>query len=165
MMNSSRAQAYLGLPEWARRITSQVEVNFHESLSGTWRPDGTEDDVPMTLELDSAAASAQSLIDTGEMHVTGTLSLQGLALGAEVQGDRHVDWDTGRIDLRLRFTGGDRQPYLLVGGWTPRPVAGLEAEPFRFRLETGDGTPVGHAVLVAEPEDSSGPLEEHPGPP
>jgi hypothetical protein len=152
MMSSSRAQAYLGLPDWARRITSQVEVNFHESLAGSWRADGTEDDAPMQLELDSAAPSAQTLIDTGEMRASGTLTLLGLALDAEVQGDRHVDWDSGRIDLRLRFTGTDRRPYLLVGGWTPRPVAGLESEPFRFRLEAGDGTPVGHAVLVAEPE-------------
>jgi hypothetical protein len=145
MMTSSRAEAYLGLPEWARRITRQVEISFHESLAGTWRPDGTEDDGEMLLELDSVAPSAQSLLDTGEMRAVGTLSLRGLALRTDVQGERHVDWDSGRIDFRLRFTGDDGQPYLLVGGWTPRP----EAEPFRFRLESGDGAPAGHAVLTA----------------
>jgi hypothetical protein len=147
MMTSSRAEAYLGLPEWARRITSQVEVAFHESLSGTWRPDGTEADAEMRLELDSAALSAQVLLDTGEMRAVGTLLLLGLANRAQVQGERHVDWDSGRIDLRLRFTGDDGQPYLLVGGCSAHPLP--EREPFRFRLESGDGTPAGHAVGVA----------------
>ena len=145
MMASSRADAYLALPEWARRITRQVEVSFHESLRGTWRPDGTEADAHMALELDSAAPSAQTLLDTGEMRASGMLSLHGLAEHAELQGERHVDWDSGRIDLRLRFTGDDGKPYLLVGGWTPHPLP--EAEPFRFRLEAGDGTPAGHAVV------------------
>ena len=144
MMTSSRAEAYLGLPEWARRITREVEVSFHESLFGTWRPDGTESDAEMTLELDSAAPSAQALLDTGEMRAVGTLRMHGLAVMAEIQGERHVDWDSGRIDFRLRFTGDDGQPYLLVGGWTPRPVS----EPFRFRLQSGDGTPAGHAVAT-----------------
>jgi hypothetical protein len=144
MMTSSRAEAYLGLPEWARRITQQVEVSFHESLAGSWRPDGTDSDAEMTLELDSAAPSAQALLDTGEMRAVGTVSLSGLAQLADIQGERHVDWDSGRIDFRLRFTGDDGQPYLLVGGWTPRPVP----EPFRFRLESGDGTPAGHAVVT-----------------
>ena len=145
MMTSSRAEAYLGLPEWARRITSQVEVCFHESLVGSWRLDGTELDAPMALELDSAAPSAQTLLDTGQMRATGSLSLEGIALRVEVQGERHVNWDSGRIEFRLRFTGDDGHPYLLVGGWTPRPVP----EPFRFRLESGDGTPAGHAVVTA----------------
>ena len=145
MMSSSRAEAYLGLPEWARRITSQVEVSFHESLSGSWRPDGTEADAPVALELDCAAPNAQTLLDTGEMRAVGTLRLGGLAAQAEIQGQRHVDWDSGRIDLRLRFTADNGQPYLLVGGWAPRPDS--EEEPFRFRLEFGDGTPAGHAVL------------------
>jgi hypothetical protein len=145
MMTSSRAEAYLGLPEWARRITRHVEVSFHESLHGTWRADGTEADAVMLLEVDSVAPSAQTLLDTGQMRAAGTLSLEGLALRAEVQGQRHVNWDSGRIEFRLRFTGDDGQPYLLVGGWTPLPVP----EPFRFRLESGDGTPAGHAVVTA----------------
>ncbi len=145
MMTSSRAEAYLGLPEWARRITSQVEVCFHESLTGSWRPDGSELDAPVVLELDSAASSAQTLLDTGVMRSAGTLSLAGLAVRAAVQGERHVDWDSGRIDLRLRFAADDGRPYLLVGGWSPHPDA--DREPFRFRLENGDGTPAGHAVL------------------
>ena len=144
-MSSSRAEAYLGLPEWARRITSQIEVSFHESLAGTWRPDGTEADAEMSLELDCAALSAQALLDTGEMRAVGTLLLRGLAQRAPVQGERHVDWDSGRLDLRLRFTGDDGQPYLLVGGCSPHPLP----EPFRFRLESGDGTPAGHAVGMA----------------
>jgi len=147
MMTSSRAEAYLGLPEWARQITRQVEVSFHESLSGTWRPEGTESDAKMTLELDNAAPSAQTLLDTGDMRAEGTLSLVGLVLSASVQGERHVDWDNGRIDLRLRFHGDDGRPYFLVGGWTPHALP--DREPFRFRLESGDGTPAGHAVLSA----------------
>jgi len=144
MMTSSRAEAYLGLPEWARRITRQVEVSFHESLRGSWRPDGTEADAPMVLELDSTAPSAQMLLDTGQMRCLGTLVLGGLVARADVQGERHVDWDSGRIDLRLRFSGDAGQPYLLVGGWAPDPLAG--GEPFRFRVESGDGTAAGHAV-------------------
>jgi hypothetical protein len=144
MMTSSRAEAYLGLPEWARRITRQVEVSFHESLAGTWRPDGTETEAELLLELDSVAPSAQTLLDTGDMRAVGSLCMHGLALLATIQGERHVDWETGRIDFQLRFTGDDGQPYLLVGGWTPRPVP----EPFRFRLEAGDGTPAGHAVVT-----------------
>ncbi len=144
MMTSSRAEAYLGLPEWARRITRHVEVSFHESLLGTWRPDGTEADAPMVLELDSTAPSAQALLDTGQMRSGGTLVLGGLVAQGEVQGERHVDWDSGRIGLRLRFTGDDGQPYLLVGGWAPDPLAG--GEPFRFRLEAADGAVAGHAV-------------------
>jgi hypothetical protein len=147
MMNSSRAEAYLGLPEWARRITRQVEVAFHESLRGSWRPDGTEADAQMTLELDSAASSAQSLLDTGDMKSVGKAFLQGLALSADVHGERHVDWDSGRIDLQLRFTGDDGKPYLLVGGCSAHPFP--EHEPFRFRLESGDGTPAGHAIVGA----------------
>ncbi len=145
-MGSSRAAAYLGLPHWARRITSQIEVCFHESLQGSWRPDGTEADALVTLELDSAASSAQTLLDTGEMRSVGTLCLGGLAARVEVQGPRHVDWDSGRIELRLRFTADDGQPYLLVGGWAPHPMR--DGEPFRFRLESGDGTPAGHVVLA-----------------
>ena len=149
-MTTSRAEAYLGLPEWARRITSQVEVCFHESLHGSWRPDGTQADAPVSLELDSSASSAQALLDTGEMRSAGTLRLGGLALQAQVQGLRHVDWEGGRISMRLRFTADDGQPYLLVGGWTPHPLP--DGEPFRFRLESGDGTPAGHAVLsVVQP--------------
>jgi|SRR5450631_24754 hypothetical protein len=145
MMTSSRAEAYLGLPDWARRITQQVEVSFHESLAGSWRPDGTETEAQMLLEVDSVAPSAQTLLDTGAMRAAGTLSMHGLALLAAIQGERHVDWETGRIDFQLRFTGDDGQPYLLVGGWMPRPMP----EPFRFRVESGDGTPAGHAVLTA----------------
>jgi hypothetical protein len=147
MMTSSRAEAFFGLPDWARRITSQVEVAFHESLSGTWRPDGTVDDARVTLELDSSAPSAQNLLDTGEMRAAGMISLEGLAASVEVHGERHVEWDSGRIGLRLRFTADDGRPYLLVGGWAPGPTSGGEREPFSFRLETGDGTPVGHAVI------------------
>ncbi len=147
MMTSSRAEAYLGLPEWARRITRQVEVSFHESLHGSWRPDGTEADAPMELELDSTAPSAQALLDSGEMRSIGTLLLGGLVARADVQGERHVDWDSGRITLRLRFSGGDGHPYLLVGGWAPDPLA--DGEPFRFRVEAGDGTAAGHAVAHA----------------
>jgi hypothetical protein len=147
MMTSSRAEAFLGLPDWARRITSQVEVSFHESLSGTWRPEGTEEDAGARLELDSTAPSAQQLLDTGEMRASGVVSLEGLAASVEVHGERQVEWDSGRIGLRLRFTADDGRPYLLVGGWAPGPMAGGEREPFRFRLESGDGTPVGHAVV------------------
>ena len=146
-MTSSRAEAFLGLPEWARRITRQVEVAFHESLHGSWRAEGTEADVPVTLELDSAAPNAQTLLDTGEMRTVGTLSLHGVARAVSVHGERHVDWDSGRIDLRLRFSADDGRPYCLVGGWTPHPSQ--DQEPFRFRLEFGDGTPAGHAVLTA----------------
>jgi len=146
-MSSSRAEAYLGLPQWARRITSQVEISFRESLEGSWRPDGTEADAPMALELESTASSALTLLDTGEMRSAGTLRMVGLAVQAPVQGQRHVDWESGRIDLQLRFTADDGKPYLLVGGWGPHPVADLE--PFRLRLEFGDGSAAGHAVLRA----------------
>lgn len=152
MMSSSRAEAFLGLPDWARRITAQVEVSFHESLAGTWQPEGGANGARLTLELTSAAPSAQTLLDSGDMRATGTVQVQGLARAAEVVGDRHVHWDSGRIDLRLRFTGDDGRPYLLVGGWSPARFPGAEREPFRLRLETGDGEPAGDAVLfTAEP--------------
>jgi hypothetical protein len=147
MMTSSRAEAYLGLPEWARQITRQVEVSFHESLRGTFRLDGTETDAAVTLELDSVAPSAHTLLDTGDMRTEGVLHLPGVGQAAAVQGERHVDWDSGRIDLRLRFQGDDGKPYLLLGGWAPHAYP--DREPFRFRLESGSGMPIGHAVLSA----------------
>jgi hypothetical protein len=152
MMSSSRAEAFLGLPDWARRITAQVEVSFHESLSGTWQPEGGGYDARVTLELTSAAPSAQTLLDSGDMRASGTVQVQGLVRTAEVVGERHVSWDSGRIELRLRFTGDDGRPYRLVGGWSPARFPGGEREPFRLRLETGDGETAGDAVLfTAEP--------------
>jgi len=156
MMSSSRAEAFLGLPDWARRITAQVEISFHESLSGTWQPEGGGGGAPVTLELTSAAQSAQTLLDSGDMRASGTLQLQGLVRTAEVVGERHVFWDSGRIDLRLRFTADDGRPYRLVGGWSPARFPGAEREPFRLRLETGDGEAAGDAVLyAAEPPTAS----------
>jgi len=147
MMSSSRAEAFLGLPEWARRITAQVGVSFHESLAGTWRRESDGRDATVALELTSTAASAQTLLDSGQMRASGTVVVEGLARSAEVIGDRRVHWKSGRIDLRLRFTADDGRPHLLLGGWAPARFPGEDREPFRLRLETVDGDTAGEAVL------------------
>ena len=46
-MTSSRAEALMLLPDWARRLSAKGAVDFTETLQGTWRRDGEELDRPI----------------------------------------------------------------------------------------------------------------------
>jgi len=136
-MTSSRAEALMLLPDWARRLSAKGAVDFAETLQGTWRRDGEELDRPISLVLRHTAASAQRLLESGAMETEGEVSLDGLTF--PVHGSRRVSWRTGRVDIdltseALRFIGGLHN--LLWKG-----------EPHRFRIETVAGAPVGDAIL------------------
>ncbi len=136
-MTSSRAEALMLLPDWARRLSAKGAVDFTETLQGTWRRDGEELDRPIQLVLRHTATSARRLLESGAMETEGEVSLDGLTY--PVRGTRRVSWRTGRVDIDLvsdafHFIGGLHN--LLWRG-----------EPHRFRIETPTGTPVGDAIL------------------
>jgi len=145
-MTSSRAEALMLLPDWARRLSAKGAVDFTETLEGIWRRDGEELDRPIRLVLRHRAASARRLLESGAMESEGEVSLDGAT--SRVQGSRRVSWRTGRVDIDLvsdefHFIGGLHN--LLWKG-----------EPHRFRIETPSGAPVGDAILrpraVTQPE-------------
>jgi len=137
VMTSSRAEALMLLPDWARRLSAKGAVDFTETLEGTWRLDGEELDRPIQFVLRHQAASARRLLESGVMESEGEVSLDGSTF--RVHGSRRVSWRTGRVDIDLvsdehRFIGGLHN--LLWKG-----------EPHRFRIETLSGAPVGDAIL------------------
>jgi hypothetical protein len=136
-MTSSRAEALMLLPDWARRLSAKGAVDFAETLHGTWRRDGEELDRPITLELRHRAASARRLLESGAMETLGAVDLDGVT--AVVHGTRRVSWRTGRVDIELTS-----DTHHLVGGLHNLLWKG---EPHRFRIERLDGTPVGDAIL------------------
>src|SRR5215468_215131 len=86
VMTSSRAEALLLLPDWARRLSAKGAVDFTETLEGTWRRDGEELDRPIQLVLRHRAASARRLLESGAMETSGEVCLDGLTYS--VQGTR-----------------------------------------------------------------------------
>src|SRR5215467_14187037 len=42
VMTSSRAEALMLLPDWARRLSAKGAVDFTETLEGIWRRDGED---------------------------------------------------------------------------------------------------------------------------
>jgi hypothetical protein len=141
---SSRSEALLLLPEWARRLSAHGGVEFNETLHGTWRKDGEETDRPIRLVLRHHAASAQRLLESGAMQSHGEVTLDG-AMGS-VRGTRRVSWRTGRVDMEL-VTDGLR----FIGGLHNLMWRG---EPYRFRIETSAGAPVGDAILRIAPDET-----------
>ena len=74
-MQSSRAEALMLLPEWARRLSARGGVEVRETLLGTWRRDGEEADRPIQLVLRHRAPSAQALLESGAMATEGEVVL------------------------------------------------------------------------------------------
>jgi hypothetical protein len=148
-MTSSRAEALMLLPDWARRLSAKGAVDFTETLQGTWRRDGEELDRPIELVLRHSASSARRLLESGVMETEGKVSLDGLTLA--VRGSRRVSWRTGRVDIDLHADG-----FRFIGGLHNLLWKG---EPHRFRIETSSGAPVGDAILrlrrAAEAEASA----------
>ena len=145
-MTSSRAEALMLLPDWARRLSAKGAVDFTETLQGTWRRDGEELDRPIQLMLRHSATSARRLLESGAMETEGEVSLDGLTY--LVRGTRRVSWRTGRVDIDLVADG-----FRFIGGLHNLLWRG---EPHRFRIETSAGAPVGDAILrpgrAVEPE-------------
>src|SRR4029078_10535643 len=98
-MTSSRAEALMLLPDWARRLSAKGAVDFTETLQGTWRRDGEELDRPIELVLRHTAAIARRLLEPWAMETEGVVSLDGLPF--PVRGSRRVSWRTGRVDIDL----------------------------------------------------------------
>jgi hypothetical protein len=140
-MQSSPAEALMLLPEWARRLSARGGVEVRETLRGTWRRDGEEADRPIQLMLRHCAPSAQALLESGAMASEGEVTLDTVPL--RVTGTRLVCWQTGRVEMELRS-----DEFLLVGGLHNMLWRG---EPYRFRLETLKGAPVGDAILRLAP--------------
>ncbi len=136
-MTSSRAEALMLLPDWARRLSAKGAVDFTETLQGTWRRDGEALDRPIELVLRHTAASARRLLESGAMETEGEVSLDGLT--SPVRGTRRVSWRTGRVDIDLASEG-----FRFIGGLHNLLWRG---EPHRFRIETRAGAPVGDAIL------------------
>ena len=136
-MTSSRAEALMLLPDWARRLSAKGAVDFAETLQGTWRRDGEELDRPIQLVLRHTAASARRLLESGAMETEGEVSLDGLTF--PVRGTRRVSWRTGRVDIDLLS-----DDFHFIGGLHNLLWKG---EPHRFRIETPTGAPVGDAIL------------------
>jgi len=140
-MTSSRAEALMLLPDWARRLSAKGTVDFTENLQGTWRRDGEEMDRPIELILRHRAASARRLLESGGMETSGEVCLDGLSYA--VQGTRRVSWRSGRVDIDLVSDG-----FRFIGGLHNLLWKG---EPYRFRIETVEGAPVGDAILRLRP--------------
>jgi hypothetical protein len=136
-MTSSRAEALMLLPDWARRLSAKGAVDFTETLQGTWRRDGEELDRPIQLVLRHTASSARRLLESGAMETEGEVSLDGLTF--PVHGARRVSWRTGRVDIDLQS-----DEFHFIGGLHNLLWRG---EPHRFRIETPAGAPVGDAIL------------------
>jgi hypothetical protein len=136
-MTSSRAEALMLLPDWARRLSAKGAVDFTEALQGTWRRDGEEQDRPIQLVLRHTASSARRLLESGAMETEGEVSLDGLTF--PVRGTRRVSWRTGRVDIDLQS-----EEFHFIGGLHNLLWKG---EPHRFRIETPTGAPVGDAIL------------------
>lgn len=136
-MTSSRAEALMLLPDWARRLSAKGAVDFTETLQGSWRHDGEEVDRPIHLVLRHQASSARRLLESGAMETVGEVSLDGVA--SPVRGTRRVSWRTGRVDIDLVSDG-----FRFIGGLHNLLWRG---EPHRFRIETLAGAPVGDAIL------------------
>lgn len=147
MMTSSRAEALMLLPEWARRLSAKGAVDFTETLRGTWRRDGDPLDRPIQLVLHHRAASAQELLESGAMETVGEVSLGGP--GSQVRGTRQVTWQTGRVEVELVSDG-----FRFIGGLHNLLWKG---EPHRLRIETLGGAPVGDAILRPTPTAQPGP--------
>jgi hypothetical protein len=141
---SSRSEALLLLPEWARRLSARGGVEFDETLHGTWRKDGEETDRLIRLVLRHRAASAQRLLDSGAMQTEGEVTLDETV--ASVRGTRRVSWRTGRVDMELVADG-----LRFIGGLHNLMWRG---EPYRFRIETSAGMPVGDAILRIAPDET-----------
>jgi hypothetical protein len=140
---SSRAEALLLLPEWARRLSARGAVEFRETLVGTWRRDGEETDRLIRFALCHRAPSAQRLLESGSMESEGEVTLDQTQTA--VQGTRRVAWRTGRVDMELVADG-----LRFIGGLHNLMWRG---EPYRFRIETSSGAPVGDAILRIAPEE------------
>ena len=140
-MQSSRAEALMLLPEWARRLSARGGVEVRETLLGTWRRDGEGTDRPIRLTLCHRAPSAQALLESGAMATEGEILLDTVTL--RVTGTRMVCWQTGRVEMELRS-----DEFQLIGGLHNMLWRG---EPYRFRLETLKGAPVGDAILRLAP--------------
>jgi hypothetical protein len=136
-MTSSRAEALMLLPDWARRLSAKGAVDFTETLQGTGRRDGEELDRPIRLVLRHTASSARRLLESGAMETEGEVSLDGLTF--PVHGSRRVSWRTGRVDIDLQS-----DDFHFIGGLHNLLWRG---EPHRFRIETPTGAPVGDAIL------------------
>ena len=136
-MTSSRAEALMLLPDWARRLSAKGAVDFTEALQGTWRRDGEELDRPIELVLKHTATSARRLLESGAMETEGQVSLDGQTFAG--RGTRRVSWRTGRVDIDLQSDG-----FRFIGGLHNLLWKG---EPHRFRIETPGGAPVGDAIL------------------
>jgi hypothetical protein len=136
-MTSSRAEALMLLPDWARRLSAKGAVDFTETLQGTFRRDGEEVDRPIQLILRHRATSARRLLESGVMETEGEVSLDGLT--CPVRGTRRVSWRTGRVDIDLMADG-----FRFIGGLHNLLWKG---EPHRFRIETPGGAPIGDAIL------------------
>src|SRR5262245_28023667 len=125
-MTTSRAEALMLLPDWARRLSATGAVDFTETLHGTGRRDGEELDRPIELLLRHRAASARRLLESGVMETEGEVSLDGETF--PVRGTRRVSWRTGRVDIDLVS-----DTLHLIGGLHNLLWKG---EPHRFRIET-----------------------------
>lgn len=154
MMTSSRAEALMLLPDWARRLSAKGAVDFTETLQGTWRRDGEELDRSIYLLLRHQAASARRLLESGAMETVGEVSLDGVTY--PVHGTRRVSWRTGRVDIDLVSEG-----FHFIGGLHNLLWRG---EPHRFRIETLAGAPVGDAILRPKAATTQPELPAAPAP-
>jgi hypothetical protein len=153
-MTSSRAEALMLLPDWARRLSAKGAVDFTETLQGTWRRDGEELDRSIYLLLRHQAASARRLLESGAMETVGEVSLDGVTY--PVHGTRRVSWRTGRVDIDLVSEG-----FHFIGGLHNLLWRG---EPHRFRIETLAGAPVGDAILRPKAATTQPELPAAPAP-
>src|SRR5262249_3007036 len=140
-MQSSRAEALMLLPEWARRLSARGGVEVRETLLGTWRRAGEETARPIRRPLCPGAHGAQALLESGAMATEGEILLDTVTL--RVTGTRMVCWQTGRVEMELRS-----DEFQMIGGLHNMLWRG---EPYRFRLETLKGVPVGDAILRLAP--------------
>src|SRR5262249_23470824 len=108
-MTSSRAEALMLLPDWARRLSAKGAGDFTETLQATRRREGGEGDGGRGGVVRRTATSARRLLESGAMETEGVVTLDGLTFA--VRGARRVSWRTGRVDIDLQsdefhFIGG-----------------------------------------------------------
>jgi hypothetical protein len=90
---------------------------FQETMSGTWvKSEGGADRRPIEFSVSAQAADLAQYLKDSRIHLSGTISVEGLAARAPAEGSMVLSPVRRRvIRYEMAFTGDDGRPYRLEG--------------------------------------------------